>query len=173
MSLYPRDINEWERGYAIMEASNAILASLGTFSAKRAIPSSPMLKENAFTTPQSGDNSVVRLSLSPRSPPATTWLMSFLAFSLSSLFFIVIAKRPPTDSDSETGCGVACEVPTPTTCHYSVRLLTKDELAGGFTTEIEVTTTSVNDGTVDLSKKGRSASGTGATRGEAGVTASA
>ena len=37
---------------------------------------------------------------------------------------------------------------------FGYKLHTKDELASGFITEIEVTTASANDGTVDLSRKG-------------------
>lgn len=37
---------------------------------------------------------------------------------------------------------------------FGYRLHTKDELASGFITEIEVTTASANDGTVDLSRRG-------------------
>ena len=53
--------------------------------------------------------------------------------------------------DSE---GVASGEPAAGTVYISIKLHTKDELAGGFITEIEVTTASANDGTVDLSEKG-------------------
>lgn len=56
---------------------------------------------------------------------------------------------------------------------FGYKLHTKDELNSGFIREIEVTSASVNDGTIDLSNKERSASGTGATRREGEDTASA